>query len=263
MAAKTTARLHLLPAKEAPCVVIVRRKPSRTFHIIKWNTDTDQFEYGSWFNGKLYPMRCDVSFDGQWMVYLAMGDGGNVWNGCCRVPFLKTFLEGDNVGTWNGGGFWRDRNSLSTNRWTSFRGSAPFKIEEGSSAGGEDFSVVIPRMERDGWTRNGANWGLERRLKSKKYRVAVDGDDGWTLQIGRSGPSLKAFYRGYLDHGYTFEFQLPEYPEIIDPDVEWAAVDCRRNLVFARGGWVYRYSLDDIEKGKPGFAADLNGLTRP
>jgi hypothetical protein len=34
------------------------------------------------------------------------------------------------------------------------------------------------------------------------------------------------------------------------------------NLVFTRHGWVYRYTYDDLRKGVPGFAADLNGLTR-
>ena|SRR5437762_157245 len=167
MPTKTTARIHLLPAKEAPYVVIVRRKPSKTFHIIRWNTEKDEFEHGSWFRGKLYPMRSDVSFDGQWMVYLAMGDGGNTWNGCCRLPFLKTYLEGENFGTWNGGGYWKDNKTLTTNRWTDQRGSVPFKVEVMSAGQGEDFTVLPLRMERDGWKRNGNNWGTDRKIKSK------------------------------------------------------------------------------------------------
>jgi len=262
MLKKTTARLHLLPAKEAPYVVIVRRKPSKTFHIVRWNTKTDTFEHGSWFNGKLYPMRCDVSFDGHWMVYLAMGDDGNVWNGCCQVPYLKTYLEGDNIGTWNGGGYWKERKTLATNNWTSSRGSVPFKTEAMSVSHGEDFGVLFPRMERDGWKRNGDNWGTGRKLDTKRYKIAVDGDDGWTFRFSGGRPALKAFYRGYLEHGQTFEFELTEYPGILDSEVEWAALDCRENLVFARSGWVFRYSKDDLEKGQPGFAADLNGLTR-
>ena len=38
---------------------------------------TGKYEQGAWFNGKLYARRCDVSFDGDWLVYLAMGGGGN------------------------------------------------------------------------------------------------------------------------------------------------------------------------------------------
>ena len=99
------ARIHLLPAKEAPYVVVVRRKPSHTFHVIRINTRSGGIEHGSWFRGKLYAMRSDVSFDGQWMVYLAKGAKGKDWNGVCQVPFLKTVLEGENLGTWYGGGY--------------------------------------------------------------------------------------------------------------------------------------------------------------
>ena len=68
------------------------------FHIIKWNTETDELEYGSWFSDKLYWECCDISFDGKWMVYLALGDNGQAWNGCCQLPFLKTSMESDVAG---------------------------------------------------------------------------------------------------------------------------------------------------------------------
>ena len=74
------ARIHLLPAAKAPVVVVIRRKPSKLFHVIRVDTVTGKYEQGAWFNGKLYAMRCDVSFDGDWLVYLAMGAGGNTWN---------------------------------------------------------------------------------------------------------------------------------------------------------------------------------------
>ncbi|MEM7773351.1 MAG: hypothetical protein AAF327_22955, partial [Cyanobacteria bacterium P01_A01_bin.37] len=86
------ARIHLLPAKRSPYVLVIRRKPSKCFHIIRWNTKTDRLEHGSWFNGKLYPKRCDISFDGQWMVYLAMGDSGNTWTpALARSLYLCSF----------------------------------------------------------------------------------------------------------------------------------------------------------------------------
>ena len=96
------ARIRLLPAREAPYVVIVRRKPTRQFHILRWNTETGEVEHGSWFEGRIYALRSDVSFDGQWMVYLALGANADTWNGVCRVPFLRTEMEGSNHGTWHG-----------------------------------------------------------------------------------------------------------------------------------------------------------------
>jgi hypothetical protein len=40
-------------------------------------------------------MRCDVSFDGEFMVYLAMGASGKTWNGVCRLPWLTTVIDAD------------------------------------------------------------------------------------------------------------------------------------------------------------------------
>ena len=67
------ARIHLLPAAQAPVVVVIRRKPSKLFHIIRVDTVTGKAEHGAWFDGQLYPGKCDVSFDGNWFIYLALG----------------------------------------------------------------------------------------------------------------------------------------------------------------------------------------------
>jgi len=260
----TAARLHLLRAQEKPFIVVIRRRPSKLFHIIKWNTQKDRLYPGSWFSGKLYPMRCDVSFDGKWMVYLAMGDGGETWNGCCELPFLKTYLEGDNHGTWNGGGFWKDAKTLMLNRWLDERGQVPFKTEPMDIGPDEDEGVLYLKMARDGWTRNGDNWGVDEEIKGgKKYRVRTTGDDGWSWRMDRKGPTLQCFYRGYLEHGRTFEFRLLEHPELLDETVQWATFDARGHLIVARAGWIERYSLANVRSGHPGFRLDLNGLTRP
>lgn len=111
----TTARLHILRAHGASKAVIIRRKPSRLVHIISWDTSTDIIEHGSWFDGRIYAERCDLSWDGRWMVYLAMGRRGETWNGLCRPPSLESVLTVPNCGTWAGGGFFSDANTLQSN----------------------------------------------------------------------------------------------------------------------------------------------------
>ena len=103
------SRIHLLVAKNAPTVVIVQRKRAKLFHIVLVDADKRRIEEGSWFRGKLYALRCDVSFDGKHMVYLAMGSGGNTWNGVCRLPWLATQTEAENMGAWFGGGYFADK----------------------------------------------------------------------------------------------------------------------------------------------------------
>jgi hypothetical protein len=259
------ARIHLLPAKGSPYVAVIRRKPSKIFHIIRWNTQKDILEYGSWFKGKLYPKRCDISFDGQWMVYLAMGAKGNTWNGVCQLPWLKTYLEGENLGTWFGGGYWKTEKELLLNgRWAEPNKSIPFKLGDlNSQFGGEDLSVLYPRLERDGWRRSGENYGENRKVKnSKKYIVECLGDDGWYCQPTKKHPTLRMYYQGYFGNqsGYTFKFTIDEYPELLDSHVDWVTWDFLGNLVFAKFGMLYKYELNDFNKGKPSFCKDLEPL---
>jgi hypothetical protein len=94
------SRIHLLAARKAPTIAILQRKRSKLFHVIVIDTEALRITEGSWFRGKLYPKRCDVSFDGKFMVYLAMGASGKTWNGVCRLPWLTTVIErlGENWG---------------------------------------------------------------------------------------------------------------------------------------------------------------------
>ena len=111
------SRIHHIAARKAPTIAILQRKRSKLFHVIVIDTEALRITEGSWFHGKLYPMRCDVSFDGKSMVYLAMGASGKTWNGICRLPWLTTVIDAQNTGTWFGGGYFASGCLLRTNRW--------------------------------------------------------------------------------------------------------------------------------------------------
>jgi hypothetical protein len=235
------ARIHLLPAAKAPVVIVVRRKPSRLFHIIRVDTDTGKAEHGAWFTGHLYPMRSDVSFDGKWFVYLALGKFGKTWNAVSELPRLTAVAEGENRGTWYGGGYWRSRDVLCLNRWVpKERAKLPFRAEQlDVRYGGEDLSVLYPRLERDGWRRRGDSWGREHDVKgARKLTVLCEGDDGWMRQPSSKHPELIMWYAGYLKAGYTFRFRVPAQPDLLDDDVDWANYDSIGQLVVARKGVV-------------------------
>lgn len=269
---RTKAALHILRAHGAPHAVIIRRKPSKCFHIISWDTKTDRLEYGSWFRGRIYSERCDLSWDGKWMVYLAMRNGGQqIWNGICNPPMLRTLADVPNEGTWAGGGFFPEIGILRSNDvWHSerslseFNGSGlfPFAIERMDS-GGEVFPILSHRLERDGWKREG-EFGESHRvhLKHSSYSELCLEDPGWSWQPTPQHPVLRMFYRGYLVHGYTFEFQL-EGSALLDPYVDWATWDSKGDLLLARHGIVARYSLKALNNGKPDFEVDLESLEPP
>jgi hypothetical protein len=100
---RTTARLHILRAHGSSKAVIIRRKPSKCVHIISWDTDSDALEYGSWFSGRIYSERCDLSWDGHWMVYLAMGSEATHGmesahpHGCALLPTSPIWALGPGV----------------------------------------------------------------------------------------------------------------------------------------------------------------------
>jgi hypothetical protein len=252
------ARIHLLPASKAPVVVVVRRKPSRLFHIIRVDTVNGRAEHGAWFNGKLFPMRSDVSFDGEWLVYLALGGRGQTWNAVSKLPRLTAAAESDNMGTWFGGGYFRARDVLCLNRWAP-TGKIPFRTEQMLSRhGGEDLGVVYPRLERDGWRRRGEAWGRDAVVKgAKKYSVTNTGDDGWVRQPSSRHPPLIMWYAGYLEHGYTFRFRVPDQPDLLDDEVDWANYDSCGQLVAARRGVVTIYGLRGRRRLQPLHTLDF------
>lgn len=261
------ARLYLLPAKGSPYVAVIRRKPSKLFHVILWNTENDSLEHGSWFKGKLYSERCDISFDGKWMVYLAMGAKANTWNGVCQLPWLKTYLEAANEGTWFGGGYWKNEEELLLNGWAENpKGNIPFKIGYFTSKwGAESLGLIYARLERDGWRRSGDNYGEEVEFSySKRFIIECIGDEGWHWKPTRNHPTLRMYYKGYCSQkGYVFEFNIDEYPHLLDSTAKSVTWDFLGNLVFAKQGKIYKYKLDDFKKKQPSFCKDLNTLVPP
>jgi hypothetical protein len=203
------------------------------------------------------------------MVYLAMGAGGNTWNGVCRLPWLSTQTQAENMGAWFGGGYFADKKLLRTNGWGSpdfnpaTRADAPFTLEPYQSRyGGEDLGVVYERLARDGFTRLGENWGTQRNLGTRQLQVACEGDDGWGRRPSRRHPLLILRYAGYLEHGYTFAFTLDAYPNLLD-GASWANWDCNGNLWVARPGLVEQYTLSDLGRGTPSFALDMEQFEPP
>jgi hypothetical protein len=204
------------------------------------------------------------------MVYLAMGSGGETWNGICKPPWLHTVADVPNMGTWAGGGFFPDARTLRSNdvlyhgrSLSEFSKSKkfPFSIERMESGG--EFPILSHRLERDGWKREG-DFGKDQKisLKHSSYSILCLNDPGWSWQPTSKHPVLRMFYRGYLVHGYTFEFVL-DGSNLLDVEVDWATWDAKGDLLVARRGAVERYSLSALKSGSPDFFLDLENLTSP
>lgn len=265
------ARIHLLPAKASPYVIVIRRKPTDWFHVLRWNTETDQLEHGSWLKGMLYAKRSDVSFDGNWMVFLTR-DFGNykAWNRVSHPPILEPIVNVDSGSTWYGGGYWTSESILCLNgwHWPFFRDlkskvklALPFAIEEYSDKF-EDRGVLYHRITRDGWSRAGDNWGTETRVESKGYIIECIGDNGWKCQPTPNHPTLRMAYIGYKG-GLQFKFWLEEFPGLIKPKTDWACWDCLGQLIFSCEGILYKFGLNDIRCNTAKTVINLEHLSPP
>jgi hypothetical protein len=114
------ARLHVILAHEAPIGVILRRGPSRFVQMIKWHTDTDQFEPGQWMKARVYEDKCDLSPDGKLFIYFVhKGNNPRVskdymytWTAISKPPYFTALSLWKEFGTWGGGGHFLDNKTV-------------------------------------------------------------------------------------------------------------------------------------------------------
>ena len=102
-------RLYVIPAREAPVALILRRGPTKWYHIMRWHMDSDAFEHGAWFRGRIYENRCDISPDGKLMIYMCSRGTprpgyGFEWTALSRAPWLYALTLWPWMDTMGGGG---------------------------------------------------------------------------------------------------------------------------------------------------------------
>ena len=123
-------RLYAMIATSAPLAVVFRRGPTDWWQVCRWNLDSGELEPGAWFHGTLYPRRCDLSPDGQFLYYFALkgapGDGtsqlavgatpggatavrsraprlSGTYSAVSKAPWLSALAAWAEMGTWGRG----------------------------------------------------------------------------------------------------------------------------------------------------------------
>lgn len=159
-------RLHLLQAPRAHTAVILRRGPAKWVEVVRWDMRHDIFERGHWFHGRLHERRCDLSPDGEMLVYFASKFTGRTvkdreytyaWTAVSRVPWLTALALWPKGDTWGGGGLFTGDRALRLNhrveQSTPHPKHKPRGLEVTPVAGVDDgHDLVYPaRLTRDGW----------------------------------------------------------------------------------------------------------------
>lgn len=251
------AKIYLLPAREAPLVVVLRLESRRRLQVLKWDTHRDTIEEGSRFTGRVDIDCCDVSFDGAWMVYRARGGSGQEWSGICRPPWLRCVGHADHNYPCIGGGFWATRDILYTGNWSPDAAPLPFSCrnyDEDACLAEElkcGAGFLVSRLRRDGWKRD------ESRVEHREFLV----NDPWlmhheyTSRPSVAHPCLRIIVNRRGPTRYAFK--LDDHDGFLDDQVTWAAWDSKGDLLVARAGSLLRYDPGAIPFGKPAFEIDL------
>src|SRR5688572_26547893 len=112
-----SVRLYAIQARNAPVAVVFRRGPSNHVELIKWDTENDTFDEGQWLKGRIYERRCDLSPDGDLLVYFAANhkEPHYSWTAISRPPHLKALAFWPKGDCWGGGGLFESEETLSLN----------------------------------------------------------------------------------------------------------------------------------------------------
>jgi hypothetical protein len=247
-------RLSVILAREAPVAVIFRRGPSKLVELIKWHTDTDTFERGQWFKGRIYEHCSDLSPDGALLIYFAakwqLGrhfdkDHFPAWTAISRLPWLTALALWPSPGLWDaGGGLFIDEGTV----WLIGHHTKPHKDHrpQGLRISTEpDQHIAATRFFRDGWvpTKNEPPHVWERTDTYRWMSIVADGNP---FQHHTSAYSVLDRSRGT---------QLPL------KGATWADWDQQGRLVFARHGKPFAGDFDHGRQMTPRELADFNDDT--
>jgi hypothetical protein len=114
-------RIDGLIARDAPRAVLLRRGPTKWVQLILWHTDSDTFEAGQWFRGRIYESHSDLSPDGTLFLYLARKDKTPArqrssytwkWTAISHPPYFTALALWPVGEEWDGGGSFLDNRSI-------------------------------------------------------------------------------------------------------------------------------------------------------
>jgi hypothetical protein len=155
-------RLSVLLARASDKAVVFRRGPSKQVLLIRWDRENDSFYLGQWFRGRIYENRCDLSPDGERLLYFAASykPPHFSWTAISRPPFLTALALWPKGDCWGGGGEFVTKTHVHLNhRDGEMRLAESFALPKnmtiqpfGKHSGwGEDSPIHEARLSRDGW----------------------------------------------------------------------------------------------------------------
>lgn len=260
--------LFLYPASNSPLALVIRRGPSKCWHFLLWNRKDHSVTPGSWFNGMIYPNRCDLSPRGDLMIILAYRGGGDpvAWTALCRPPSVKAVAFWPQRSGRVGGGYFDGRLPVA---WINMNAVGheppelrePLPVEFGyQEEEGTMFGRLGERLERDGWKPAPAPKAeatptpvYHKRSPKRTYQLILEVSDGIDLEKNDLATLQSPSTRYSLRRGQ--EEPVP----IGIPGLSWADWAPSGELCLASEGRLLKAQPSNPAETLE-VVADLNGL---
>jgi hypothetical protein len=221
-------RLFCIPATQAPVVAVLRRGPSRWSHVGRWELDPPAYVPGSWLHGTIYPQRCDLSPDGRWLSYFAMGhrrtdwSAGNTYIAVSELPRLTAVAAWGTDGTWTQGAafvpdtsVWSvgeadegDASQLRSHFGLALRAASSYAVER--ERGWRETPGTPPRDQDDVWDQR-------RGDAIELYKRRPSDADGPTLVVSGQYAAFRSGAPGPISYRVVSEGAATSLD-----DVQWA-----------------------------------------
>ena len=251
------ARLFVLLARKSPRAVILRRGPTKQVQLISWNTERDTFVPGQWLKGRIYERRCDLSPDGDLLIYFAAKHRPpfGSWTAVSHPPYFTALALWPKGDCWGGGGLFDASNRVALNHWPNqmqiadgFRLSKGMQVRPfGARPGwGEDFPIWSVRMKREGWTCTSEG---EVRKRELTEGISWEYDPPITWQrphpIAQKSLLLEMQIHGIHESNgswYVIRYCVRRESEKSDNlgRTDWADWDNNGDLLFSQAGALFR-----------------------
>jgi hypothetical protein len=265
---KIPPRLHVLIANKSKEAIVIRKGPSKSTAIIRWNRQNDTFTLGQWLRGKIYQFRCDISPHGKYWIYFAIDSRGKQYTAVALTPYLKAidFYEKDDG--WNGGGLFTNEKTYWLNE-----GGEPHKLVKKSflkvESNWKDYPnlqaecpwIYSKKLERDGWS-----YKMGEKDRYIEFTKQINGE--WDLikiyHLGNyailDGQSVnnKTIGQGVYHEEHILS-NKKSGEKIAYPNWEWAELEDKR-IVFAEGGKLFELQINNIAKGEARELYDFSDM---
>ena len=242
-----------LLARKAPVGVLMRRGPSKWWHLTLWNTRTDDFMSGQWFRGSLYPAKCDLAPDGCLFSYFAgkfqpgavQRGYGRTWVAVSRPPYFTALALWPVGDTWGGQTAFFDDGSFHAGTHKDHHPDhplGPLRVVAHSYLKLDDPFLRDPPWARTGWTPI----SLPGKVKKESHFDPLLA--GWRRNSGNLCLS-RAVNRGEdpfpsRSRSRYLIYQRDGQTEMARFQAHWADFDQRGRLVAAVGGRILEGQID-------------------